>query len=103
MLEVSRDAGTCIYIYCKRLDSSTSQLLCWEQFLKLKQSYDIPLSENILHGDLLGMYAAAYYETESMDSLGQEFLDLLDQASWYHAGMTGSLWLHRCGMGCCRD
>ena len=40
--------------------------------------------------------------TESVDSLGQQFLDLLDQAFWCHAGMARSLWLHRCGMGCCR-
>ena len=40
--------------------------------------------------------------TRSMDSLGQEFLDLLDQAFWCHAGMAKSLWLHRCGMGCHR-
>ena len=41
-------------------------------------------------------------KTESMDSLGREFLDLLDQASWCHAGMAGSSGLHRCGMGCHR-
>ena len=40
--------------------------------------------------------------TRSVDSPGQQFLDLLDQASWCHAGMAGSLWLHRCGMGCHR-
>ena len=40
--------------------------------------------------------------TRSVDSLGQQFLDLLDQASWCHAGMAGSLGLHRCGMGCHR-
>ena len=46
------------------------------------------------------MYAAAHYDTRSMDSPGQQFLDLLDQASWCHAGTARSLWLHRCGMGC---
>ena len=40
--------------------------------------------------------------TESVDSPGQQFLDLLDQASWCHAGMARSSWLHRCGMGCHR-
>ena len=40
--------------------------------------------------------------TRSMDSHGWEFLDFLDQASWCHAGMAGSSWLHRCGMGCHR-
>ena len=40
--------------------------------------------------------------TRSMDSLGQEFLDFLYQASWCHAVMAGSLWLHRSGMGCHR-
>ena len=40
--------------------------------------------------------------TESMDSLGREFLDLLDQAFWCHAGTARSSWLHRCSMGCCR-
>ena len=37
-----------------------------------------------------------------MDSPGQQFLDLLDQASRCHVGMARSLWLHRCGMGCHR-
>ena len=40
--------------------------------------------------------------TRPVDSLGQQFLDLLDQASWCHAGMAGSSWLHSCGMGCHR-
>ena len=40
--------------------------------------------------------------TRSMDSLGWEFLDFLDQASWCHVGMAGSLWLHWSGMGCHR-
>ena len=40
--------------------------------------------------------------TRSMDSLGWEFLDFLDQASGCHAGMARSSWLHRCGMGCHR-
>ena len=40
--------------------------------------------------------------TKSMDSLGQEFLDFLDQASGCHAGMARSLWLHKGGMGCHR-
>ena len=40
--------------------------------------------------------------TRSLDSPGQQFLDLLDQASWCHASMARSLWLHRCGIGCCR-
>ena len=40
--------------------------------------------------------------TRFVDSLSQEFLDLLDQASWCHAGMARSLGLHRCGMGCHR-
>ena len=38
----------------------------------------------------------------AVDSLGQQFLDLLDQAFWCHAGMARSSWLHRCGMGCHR-
>ena len=40
--------------------------------------------------------------TRSVDSLGPEFLDFLDQASGCHAGTARSLWLHRCGMGCPR-
>ena len=40
--------------------------------------------------------------TRSVDSLVQEFLDFLDQASWCHEGMARSSWLHRCGMGCHR-
>ena len=40
--------------------------------------------------------------TRSVDSPGQQFLDPLDQASWCHAGMARSSWLHRCGMGCNR-
>ena len=39
------------------------------------------------HYKLLGMYAAVHYDTRSVDSLGQQFLDLLDQASWCHVGM----------------
>ena len=38
--------------------------------------------------------------TWSVDSLGQYFLDLLDQVSWCQVGMARSLGLHRCGMGC---
>ena len=41
-------------------------------------------------------------QSKSVDSLGQQFLDLLHQASWCHVGTAGSLWLHRCGMGCYR-
>ena len=41
-------------------------------------------------------------KTESVDSLGQQFLDLLDQASWCHVGMARSLGLQRSAMGCCR-
>ena len=37
-------------------------------------------------------------QSKSKDSLGQQFLDLLDQVSWCHVGTAGSLWLHRCGM-----
>ena len=40
--------------------------------------------------------------TRSMDSLGWEFLDFLDQASGCHAGMARSLWMHRCGLQCHR-
>ena len=40
--------------------------------------------------------------TRSVDSPCQQFLDLLDQASWCHVGRTRSSWLHRCGMGCHR-
>ena len=50
----------------EKLDSSTSLLV--EALLKSNkrtQSHDIPLSENILHNDLLhnllGMYVVAYY------------------------------------------
>ena len=40
--------------------------------------------------------------TRSVDSLGQKFLDFLDQASSCHVGRGRSSWLHRCGMGCHR-
>ena len=40
--------------------------------------------------------------TRSVDSLGQQFLDFLDQASGCPVGMARSSWLHRCGMGCHR-
>ena len=71
------------------------------------QSYDIPLSENRIHSDFdtticLGCMWHQMTRTRSVDSLGQQFLDLLDQASWCHVGTAGSLWLHRCGMGCHR-
>ena len=49
-------------------------------------------------GDVFG----SAWQSKSVDSPGQQFLDLLDQASWCHAGMAGSSWLHRCGMGCHR-
>ena len=49
-------------------------------------------------GDVCG----STLQSKSMDSLGRQFLDLLDQASWCHVGMARSLWLHRCGMGCHR-
>ena len=42
----------------------------------------------IYYDNLLGMYVAVHYDTKSMDSLGQQFLDLLDQASWCHVGMA---------------
>ena len=64
------------------------------------QSYNIPLSENMIHGKQCIWQCITI--TRSMDSLGQQFLNLLDQASWCHAGTAGSLWLHRCGMGCHR-
>ena len=41
-------------------------------------------------------------QSKSMDSPGQQFLDLLDQASWCHVGMARSSGMHRCGMGCHR-
>ena len=40
--------------------------------------------------------------TRSMDRVGWEFLDFLDQASWCHVGTARSLWLHICGMACHR-
>ena len=50
-----KDAGTRIYIYCKKLDLSTSLLLLlhWEQFLNLKWSYNIPLSEIMIHSETI--------------------------------------------------
>ena len=54
------------FIYtAKRLDSSTC-LLHWEQFLNLKRSYNIPLSEIMIqqfYDNLLGMYVAVHYES----------------------------------------
>ena len=38
--------------------------------------------------------------TRSVDSLGQEFLDFLDQASECYVGTARSSWLHRCDMRC---
>ena len=62
-----RDAGTRIYMYHKKLELDSSTSLLVEVLLKSKhmiQSCDIPLSENILHDDLLhnllGMCAAAH-------------------------------------------
>ena len=51
---------------------------------------------------ITGDVCSCTWQSKSVDSLGQQFLDLLDQASWCHAGMAGSSWLHRCGMGCHR-
>ena len=95
-----------IFIYTtKRLDSSSSLLLHWEQFLNLKWSYDIPLSEIMIWWSytwFIGDVDGSALQSKSMDSLGQQFLDLLEQASWCHVGMARSLWLHRCGMVCHR-
>ena len=72
-----------------------------------KWSYNIPLSENMRHCNLTLINGWGWIQqhvtiTRSMDKLGREFLDFLDQASWCHVGMAGSSWLHRCGMGCHR-
>ena len=65
----------------------------------MTQSYNIPLSENMIHGKTIywGYMQQHIMIAMSMDSLGQEFLNLLDQASWCHAGMARSSWLHSCG------
>ena len=82
-----------------------------DQSLKLNnmiQSYNIPLSKNMIHGSLTtaiidwGCIQWCVTITRSMDSPGQQFLDFLDQASWCQVGMARSSWLHRCGMGCHR-
>ena len=70
-------------------------------------SYNIPLSENRIHSDLntttcWGCMQWHMTRTRSVGSPGQQFLDLLDQASWCHTGMARSSWLHRYGMGCHR-
>ena len=84
--------------------------ISWPRKQSLKQnerSYNIPLSENMIHCNLTltfdwGCRQQCITMTRSVDSLGQEFLDFLDQASGCHAGMARSSWLHRCGMGCHR-
>ena len=52
----------------------------------------------MMTGDVCG----STFQSKSMDSPSQQFLDLLDQASWCHVGTAGSSWLHRCGMECHR-
>ena len=66
-----------------------------------------PPSENMIHCNLTLTidWGCVWWHvtiTRSVDSLSQEFLDFLDQASGSHVGMARSSWLHRCGMGCHR-
>ena len=102
------NAGRHIYIYHEKLDSSTGLLLHWEQFLNLNKAIiqHPPFWEYITQQFTMTIYWGCMQQhitkTESVDILGWEFLDLLDQASWCHVGMARSLWLHRCGMGCHR-
>ena len=56
----------------------------------------------MIHYTITGDVCGSAWQSKSVDSPGQQFLDLLDQASWCHAGMARSSWLHRCGMGCHR-
>ena len=102
----AKNAGTHIYIYCKiQLDSSTSLLVGALLKSKVIQSYDTPflrLYYMVIYYMITGDVDGGALQSKSMDGPGQQFLDLLDQASWCHAGMAGSSWLHRCGMGCHR-
>ena len=56
----------------------------------------------VIYYTITGDVCSGAWQSKSVDSLGQQFLDLLDQASWCHAGTARSSWLHRCGMGCHR-
>ena len=97
-----------IFIYtAKMLDLSTG--LSVGALLKSKQSDLIirhpPFWDYIpqwFTTQFVGDVCGSTLRSRSVDSLGQQFLDLLDQASRCHAGMAGSSWLHMCGMGCHR-
>ena len=98
------EAGKSIYICSTKWDQLTEGSICETKWVIIQ----IPLSENMIDGDLTttiidwGYMQWCMTRTRSLDSLGWQFLDFLDQASWCHAGTARSLWLHRCGMGCCR-
>ena len=86
-----------------------SKLISWsrDQFLNLNDSIiqHPPFWEYMTWQFITTIYRDAdsgTLQSKSIDSLGQQFLDLLDQASWCHVGIARSLWLHRCGMGCHR-
>ena len=85
---MQRDTGTRIYIYCKKT--------------RLVYRLSRRIYYTVIYYMLTGDVCSGTLQSRSMDSLGQQFLDLLDQASWCHAGMARSSWLHRCGMGCHR-
>ena len=102
---VLRKCGNRYICTAKKLDSSTS--------LSVGSLLNSKRSDHMTSPFLRLYYMAIYYmitgdvdgstlQSKSMDSLGQQFLDLLDQASWCHASTARSLWLHRCGMGCHR-
>ena len=107
MLEVWRDAGY-IYIYCKKARLVYRSTATSGAVLKSKCNLIIqhpPFWEYITQWFttwFIGDVDSGALLSKSMDSLGQQFLDLLDQASWCHVGMARSSWLHRCGMGCHR-
>ena len=97
-----------VFIYtAKMLDSSTG--LSVGSLLKSRRSdliiWHPPFWEYITQRfttQFVGDVCSSALRSRSVDSPGQQFLDLLDQASWCHVGMARSSWLHRCGMGCHR-
>ena len=100
-----------IYIYVPQKGWTSLLIYQWEQFLNQNEviRYIIqhpPFRDCDTQQFTTTIYWGCMWQctmiARFVDSLGQQFLVLLDQASWCHVGMAGSLWLHRCGMGCCR-
>ena len=91
------DVGTLIYMYHKKLELDLSTGLSVGVLFRTRQNDSIiwhpPFWEYItwqFYYTITGDVCGGAWQSKSMDSPGQQFLDLLDQASWCHAGMAGS-------------